>query len=175
MKYSFKWYKHSDSRMSTEPGRCRISSRVRKTLKVRADPLMGFAEVAHLYPWRCILSRFCHKIYSAKRHCGRSRWQCDISSRSAGIEVSKCVCGCGCLCLCGVGSVLCDELISRSEECYRARVCVCVRVCVGSVICDELISRSEESYRVCVRACVQKRERAPETSKVRQPWPDVDF
>jgi hypothetical protein len=33
-------------------------------------------------------------------------------------------------CVCCVGSGLCEELITRSEESYRVCVCVCVCVCV---------------------------------------------
>ena len=98
-KYSLKLYKHFDSRTSTESCRFRISSKVRKTLKELADPLMGFAELAHLYQLYCILSRMGYKMCSTKSHCRLSRWQCDIRRRSAGIEASNSVCGCGCLCL----------------------------------------------------------------------------
>ena len=36
-------------------------------------------------------------------------------------------------CVCCVGSDLCDELITCSEDTYRLCVCVCVRACVRSI------------------------------------------
>jgi len=44
-----------------------------------------------------------------------------------------------CVCVCSVGSGLCDELITRSDESYRVCVgvcaCVCVWVCVYVCVC----------------------------------------
>ena len=52
-----------------------------------------------------------------------------------------------CVCI-YVGSGLCDELITHSEESY----CVCIYV--GNGLCDELITHSEESYCLCIYVCV---------------------
>jgi len=50
--------------------------------------------------------------------------------------------------------------------------CLVVAVCcVGSVLCDGLISRSEESYRICVCVCVCMRYL--ETLRMRRPKPDL--
>jgi hypothetical protein len=35
-----------------------------------------------------------------------------------------------------VGSGLCDELITLSDECYRVSVCVCVCVCMCVIVYD---------------------------------------
>jgi len=37
--------------------------------------------------------------------------------------------------VCSVGSSLCDELITRSDESYRVFVCVCVCVCACAKLC----------------------------------------
>ena len=45
--------------------------------------------------------------------------------------------------------------------------------CVGSSLCDELISRSEESCRVCVCVCVRLNVCDIESLTIRRPGPDV--
>ena len=50
-------------------------------------------------------------------------------------------------------------------------ICSSVVSCVGSGLCDELITRSEESCPVCV--CVIERERDLETSTTRRPGPEL--
>ena len=51
---------------------------------------------------------------------------------SAWIPLRACIFICCVCCVCCVGSGLCDELITRSEESYR--VCVCVCVCVSNCV-----------------------------------------
>ena len=56
------------------------------------------------------------------------------------------------LCLNCVGSGLCDELITCSEECYQVCVCVCLIICV--IYKSETKRRSPDSG-----WCVTNRER----------------
>ena len=50
--------------------------------------------------------------------------------------------------------------------------CVC---CVGSGLCEELITRSEETYRVCVCVCVCLIACDVETSTTKRPRPDLTY
>jgi hypothetical protein len=60
--------------------------------------------------------------------CGRLISGTTVSNPTEGLDVYL-------LCLlCVVGSSLCDELITLSEEPYRACVCLCVYVCLN--VCD---------------------------------------
>ena len=67
-----------------------------------------------------------------KQHCsyyGRSQWPCGLGRRSAAT------------------SLLRSRVRSRwGHDCSS---CVFIVCCVGSGLCDELITRSEESCRVC--------------------------